>query len=52
MDAAGDMATKRGIDLAQAQGFNLKVITLPQGMDPAEMIFKNLKGWQERLKKQ
>jgi len=51
MDAAGDMATKRGIDLAQAQNFNLKVITLAENMDPAEMILKNLKGWQEGLDK-
>lgn len=50
MDVAGDTATKRGIDLAQAQGFNVKVITLPPGLDPADAISKNPKEWSERVK--
>ncbi len=41
MDVAGDAATKRGIDLAQLQGFNVKVVTLPQGLDPADVVQKN-----------
>ena len=41
MDVAGDSATKRSIDLAQAQGFNVKVITMPQGMDPADVLVKD-----------
>ncbi len=41
MDIAGETAAKRGIDLAQIQGFNLKIITLPAGEDPAEVIAKN-----------
>jgi len=51
MDVAGDTATKRGIDLAQIHGFNVKVITLPQGMDPADMILKDQKGWTDSLEK-
>jgi hypothetical protein len=35
---AGDAATKRGIDLAQTQGFNIKVVVLPEGNDPADII--------------
>jgi DNA primase len=50
MDVAGDAATKRGIDLAQAQGFNVKVITLPEGKDPAEAILKDPKVWEESMK--
>lgn len=38
MDIAGDFATKRGIDLAQIQGFNIKVMVLPEGKDPADVI--------------
>ena len=41
MDIAGDAATKRGIDLAQVQGFNIKVINLPEGKDPADIISKD-----------
>ncbi|MDP1538468.1 MAG: toprim domain-containing protein, partial [bacterium] len=50
MDVAGDAATKRGIGLAQLHGFNVKVITLPQDSDPADLILKNPKEWEERVK--
>jgi len=49
MDVAGDTATKRGIDLAQASGFNIKVLRLAEGKDAAEIISKNEKEWQEAL---
>jgi len=38
MDFAGDAATKRGIDLAQSRGFNLKVVKFPENKDPADVI--------------
>jgi DNA primase len=50
MDMAGDAATKRGIDLAQLQGFNVKVITLPKGSDPADVVSKNPGEWEKHLK--
>ncbi len=49
MDLAGDSATKKGIDLAQSLGFNLKVIRLPEGKDAADIILKNQKEWHEVL---
>lgn len=53
MDVAGDSATKRGIQLAQEQGFNLKIInSYGEGnkkSDPAEIILKDVKIWQEVL---
>lgn len=50
MDVAGDSATKRGINLAQTQGFNIKVVTLPQGLDPADFISKEGgEAWLQRI---
>jgi DNA primase len=49
MDVAGDTATKRGIDLAQSMGFNIKVLRLPEGKDAAEIIAKNPKEWEQAL---
>jgi len=51
MDVAGDTATKRGINLAQGQGFNIKIVTLEGGKDPADLIQKNPEDWQNSLEK-
>ncbi len=45
MDVAGDTATKRGIDLAQIQGFDIKIIRLPEGKDAADVIQKEKNEW-------
>jgi DNA primase len=49
MDIAGDTATKRGIDLAQNMDFNIKVITMPEGKDPADVISKDSQLWQKLI---
>jgi DNA primase len=36
-DAAGEAATLRGMELAAAQGLELRVVTLPPGLDPADV---------------
>jgi len=35
-DAAGQDATLRGMELAATQGFDVKIVTLPHGQDPAD----------------
>ena len=51
MDVAGDTATKRGIDLAQRQGFNIKVISLPEGLDPADVILHHPEDWKNLIER-
>ena len=44
-DAAGQDATLRGMELAASQGFDVRVVTLPTGQDPADAP----QGFEERL---
>jgi DNA primase len=44
-DAAGEAATLRGMELAVAAGFDVRVVALPPGVDPAEAA----EGFEERL---
>ena len=44
-DAAGQDATLRGMELAAAQGFDVRIVTLPRGQDPADAPH----GFEDRL---
>jgi len=47
MDLAGDSATKKGIEMASAQGFNIKVAVMPQGKDPADIVLEDPARWEK-----
>ncbi len=51
-DSAGAAATLRGLDLARAQDFNIKIITLPEeaGKDPDEAVRKDPQLWKDAIK--
>ena len=46
-DFAGDKAAHRGIELADGEGFDIKVIELAGGKDPDELAQKNPEAWQK-----
>jgi len=50
-DAAGLDATLRGLDLARAQDFNIRIITLPEGAgkDPDDAIAKDPEIWKTAI---
>lgn len=49
MDLAGDAASRRGIEMADAAGLNIKVIQIPEGKDPAELVLKDIKAWEKSV---
>jgi DNA primase len=51
VDMAGQNATRRAIELAQEKGFNIKVIEVPEGKDPADVIQIDSKKWINACKK-
>jgi DNA primase len=56
LDAAGDSATKRTIDLAIIEGFNVRIISTPEDkskakIDPADIIKKDPHRWLDIIAK-
>ena len=49
-DKAGEMAADRGIREAMRVEMNIKVITLPEGMDPDDCIRKDKTVWERTVK--
>ncbi len=49
MDLAGDSACRRGIEMAEKGGLNIKVIQLDEGKDAAEVVKTDLKIWQKAI---
>ncbi|MCD6410571.1 DNA primase [bacterium] len=50
MDIAGNSATKRGIDLAQKEEFNIRIVIMPKGLDPADIILQHPEDWENLVK--
>lgn len=50
-DLAGDAASRRGIEMADQAGLNIKVIKLTAGKDPDECIRENPSLWLRAVKK-
>lgn len=48
-DLAGDAASRRGIEMADSAGLNIKVIKIPEGKDPAELSLKDPELWQKAV---
>ena len=49
MDEAGQLAADRGIREALSSEMNIKVITIPEGKDPDELINNNPGAWKEAV---
>jgi DNA primase len=50
-DVAGDAAARRGIEMADEAGLNIRVIQLSYGKDPDECAQHSAKLWRESVKK-
>jgi DNA primase len=50
IDFAGNEATRRAIELAWQLGFNIKVITIPEGKDAGDVAIKKPKIWKDAVK--
>ncbi len=51
VDMAGQNATRRAIELAWERDFNIKVIAVPEGKDPADLVKSDPKKWVEACRK-
>ncbi len=51
VDNAGQKATRRAIELAWEREYNIKVIAIPEGKDPADLIKSDPKKWVEACRK-
>ncbi len=48
-DLAGDSAARRGIEMADTAGMNMKVIEVKGGKDPAEMALSDPESWKKAV---
>lgn len=48
-DIAGDIAARRSIEMLDKAGFNLKIIKIAEGKDPADMVTSDPKIWEKAV---
>jgi len=48
-DDAGIDASKRGVDTALSIGMDVKIVALPKGLDPADLILKEKQKWVKQV---
>ena len=48
-DAAGLAASQKGVDMALHMGFEVKVVSISKGMDPADLILHNPQNWEKAI---
>lgn len=49
-DVAGDAAARRGIEIADRAGLDVRVVAIPSGKDPDEAARENASQWREAVK--
>ncbi len=49
MDFAGDSASRRGIEMADKAGFNIRVVQIAGGKDAAEVVLEDPKIWEKAV---
>jgi DNA primase len=49
-DIAGDTASRRGIEIADAAGMDMRVVTLPEGKDPDDAVRANAGNFKKAVK--
>ena len=50
-DLAGDQAARRGIEIADQNGLDIRVVTIPNGKDPDEAAREDAVAWKKAVKK-
>ncbi len=50
MDEAGGSATKKGVDIALQKEFDVRVIMMPKDDDPADIVSRDSKEWENYVK--
>ena len=49
MDQAGQIAVDRGVREASSLDMRIKIVTLPEGLDPDDLIKRDVKKWKSLL---